>query len=185
MEITADGFWNLLMFLFSFVSSSLFLFVLSLVITFSLSQSPMPWMPVFSPWATGRPQSPSGTPGSELTFTLNPPAPAKLSHPVSTPLTSSPRSSLSPPFWPPQAHLDTQSAFSLNEGQGEAKGSLDVDPQPLHIASQGYLSELGQRACHDVSTLTGRSLFFFNGGLKVSAPPKYTSELSWSACFFS
>ncbi|XP_039860329.1 trafficking kinesin-binding protein 1 [Simochromis diagramma] len=104
--------------------------------------------------ATGRPQSPSGTPGSELTFTLNPPAPAKLSHPVSTPLTSSPRSSLSPPFWPPQAHLDTQSAFSLNEGQGEAKGSLDVDPQPLHIASQGYLSELGQRACHDVSTLT-------------------------------
>lgn len=53
MEITADGFWNLLMFLFSFVSSSLFLFVLSLVITFSLSQSPMPWMPVFSPWAIG------------------------------------------------------------------------------------------------------------------------------------
>ena len=84
-------------------------------------------------------------------FILNPPAPVKLSH-----LASSPSSS-SPPSWPPQAPLDSQSAVSLYEGRGDAAGSLDVDPQPLELTSQENLRDLGPRPCHDVSTLTGRS----------------------------
>ncbi|XP_042340417.1 trafficking kinesin-binding protein 1 [Plectropomus leopardus] len=100
------------------------------------------------------PQSHSGTSNSELAFTLNPPAPVKLSHPASSPLSSSPTAPLSPPSWPPQAHLDSQSAFSLHEGRGEAPGALDVDPQPLHLDSPENFRDLGQRSCHDVSTLT-------------------------------
>ncbi|XP_059184383.1 trafficking kinesin-binding protein 1, partial [Centropristis striata] len=93
-------------------------------------------------------------------FTLNPPAPAKLSHPASSPSSSSPPAPLSPPSWPPQAHLDSQSAFSLHEGRGEVPGALDLDPQPLHLDSPEDLRVLrdlrdpGQRLCHDVSTLT-------------------------------
>ncbi|TDH15869.1 hypothetical protein EPR50_G00013610 [Perca flavescens] len=52
------------------------------------------------------------------------------------------------------AHLDSQSAFSLHEGREEAPGALDVDPQPLHLNSPENLRDLGQRTCHDVSTLT-------------------------------
>ncbi|KAM3865288.1 trafficking kinesin-binding protein 1 [Diretmus argenteus] len=53
------------------------------------------------------------------------------------------------------AHLDSQAAFSLHEGQGEASGALDVDPLPLHLASPGNLGGPGQgNGCHDVSTLT-------------------------------
>uniref|UniRef100_A0A3Q0RI83 Si:dkey-28e7.3 n=1 Tax=Amphilophus citrinellus TaxID=61819 RepID=A0A3Q0RI83_AMPCI len=85
----------------------------------------------------GGSESLSGAPGSELTFTLNPADPAKLSHPAFPPFSSSPLSSLSPPFWSPQAHLDTQLSFSLNEGQGEAPGSLDLcsDLPELEIVS--------------------------------------------------
>ncbi|KAA8595178.1 hypothetical protein FQN60_012313, partial [Etheostoma spectabile] len=94
---------------------------------------------------TRGPQSHSGTPSSGFVFTLNPPTPVKLSHPASSTASSS------RPYWPPQAHLDSQSAFSLHEGRGEASGALDVDPQPLHLNSP---EDLGQRPCHDVSTLT-------------------------------
>ncbi|KAK1885700.1 Trafficking kinesin-binding protein 1 [Dissostichus eleginoides] len=52
------------------------------------------------------------------------------------------------------AHLDSQSAFSLHEGQGEALGALETDPRPLHIETSESLGDLGQPACHDVSTLT-------------------------------
>ncbi|XP_034717364.1 trafficking kinesin-binding protein 1, partial [Etheostoma cragini] len=95
--------------------------------------------------ATRGPQSHSGTTSSGFVFTLNPPTPVKLSHPASS------TASVSRPYWPPQAHLDSQSAFSLHEGRGEAAGALDVDPQPLHLNSP---EDLGQRPCHDVSTLT-------------------------------
>ncbi|XP_028444456.1 trafficking kinesin-binding protein 1 [Perca flavescens] len=105
---------------------------------------------------TRGPQSHSGTASSGFAFTLNPPTPVKLSHPASSPSSSSPPSPApsSPPFWPPQAHLDSQSAFSLHEGREEAPGALDVDPQPLHLNSPENLRDLGQRTCHDVSTLT-------------------------------
>ncbi|XP_029286531.1 trafficking kinesin-binding protein 1 [Cottoperca gobio] len=76
----------------------------------------------------------------------------KLSHPASS--SPPPPAPLSPPSWPPQAHLDSQSAFSLHEGQGEALGALGVDPQPLHLDSLENLRDLGQRTCQDVSTLT-------------------------------
>ncbi|XP_063739514.1 LOW QUALITY PROTEIN: trafficking kinesin-binding protein 1 [Eleginops maclovinus] len=74
----------------------------------------------------------------------------KLSHPASPPSSPLP-APLSPPSWPPQAHLDSQSVFSLHEGQGEALG---VDPRPLHGEISESLGDLGQPACHDVSTLT-------------------------------
>ncbi|XP_054460303.1 trafficking kinesin-binding protein 1, partial [Anoplopoma fimbria] len=86
-------------------------------------------------------------------FTLNPPAPVKLSHPASSPSPSSPPATVSPPSWSPQAHLASHSAFSLHEGWGEASGGVDVDPQPLHLDSPEKLRDLGKR-CHDVSTLT-------------------------------
>lgn len=95
------------------------------------------------------------SPSSEFSFTLNRPAPVKLSHPASPPSSSSPPAPLSPPSWPPQTHLDSQSAFSLHEGRGEAAGALDVDPLPLQLASPGNCRDLGQRASRDVSTLTG------------------------------
>ncbi|KAM9363614.1 trafficking kinesin-binding protein 1 [Symphorus nematophorus] len=100
------------------------------------------------------PQSHSATGSSEFTFTLNPSAPVKLSHPASSLSSSSPPAPLSPPSWPPQAHLDSQSAFSLHEGRGEVLGALDVAPQPLHLASPGNLRDPRQHPCHDVSTLT-------------------------------
>uniref|UniRef100_A0A4W6C4S3 Si:dkey-28e7.3 n=1 Tax=Lates calcarifer TaxID=8187 RepID=A0A4W6C4S3_LATCA len=99
------------------------------------------------------PQSHSGTPSSEFAFTLNPPTPVKLSHPAFSPSSSSP-APLSPPSWHQQTHLDSQSAFSLNEGRGEVSGALDADPLPLQLASPGDLRDLGRLHCHDVSTLT-------------------------------
>ncbi|KAM9314795.1 trafficking kinesin-binding protein 1 [Pholidichthys leucotaenia] len=98
--------------------------------------------------------SPIGTPGSEFAFTLNPPAPVKLSHPTIPPPSYSTGASLSLPSWPPKAHLDTQSAVSLYEGQGEALGAQDVDPQPLQLGSVGNLTDPEQQSRHDVSTLT-------------------------------
>lgn len=115
----------------------------------------MPWKPTVSPWATRGPQSHRGTTSSEFTFTLNPPAGVKLSHPASPTSSSSPPAPCSPPFWPPQTHLASQSTFSLNEGRGEASGALVVAPQPLHLASPENHKDLGQQHCHDVSTLTG------------------------------
>nr|XP_020451871.1 trafficking kinesin-binding protein 1-like [Monopterus albus] len=96
-----------------------------------------------APLSTRGPQSYSGTHSSEFAFTLKPSAPVKLSHPASHSSSSAP---LSPPSWPPQAHLDSQSALSLHEGRGDVLGALDTDPQPL----QRQL----HRPCHDVSTLT-------------------------------
>ncbi|XP_035516199.1 trafficking kinesin-binding protein 1, partial [Morone saxatilis] len=105
--------------------------------------------------ATRGPQSHSGTPSSEFVFNLNRLSSVKLFHPASSPSSSSPPPApLSPPSWPPQAHLDSQSAFSLHEGRGEVPGALDVAPQPLHLTSPGNLRDLGQQTCHDVSTLT-------------------------------
>lgn len=98
----------------------------------------------------GGPQSHSGTSSTEFAS-----APVKLSHPTSSPFSSSPPAPVSPPSWPPQAHLDSQSAFSLHEGRGEVPGALHVAPQPLHLASPGNLRDLGQEPRHDVSTLTG------------------------------
>ncbi|XP_051801897.1 uncharacterized protein LOC127533301 [Acanthochromis polyacanthus] len=103
---------------------------------------------------TRKPPSDSRTPSPESVFTLNTPAPVKLSHPAFTSSSSSPLASLSPPSWPLQAHLDSQPAFSLHEGQQEAPGALDVDPQPLQRSSPGNLRDLEQRLYHDVSTLT-------------------------------
>ncbi|XP_037619333.1 trafficking kinesin-binding protein 1, partial [Sebastes umbrosus] len=104
--------------------------------------------------ATRGPQSRSGTPSCGFAFTLNPPAPVKLSHPASSPSSSPPPAPLSSPSWLPQAHLDSQSAFSLHEGRGEAPGALDVDPQPLYLDSPVNIEDLEQPPCHDVSTLT-------------------------------
>ncbi|TNN71250.1 Trafficking kinesin-binding protein 1 [Liparis tanakae] len=93
------------------------------------------------------------TPSSGLAFTLNPPAPAKLSHPASSPSSSPPPAPLPPPSWSPQAHLATHSAFSLHEGWREALGGLAVDPQPLHLDSPEDQRGLGTR-CRHASTLT-------------------------------
>ncbi|XP_028278267.1 trafficking kinesin-binding protein 1 [Parambassis ranga] len=99
-------------------------------------------------------QAHCGAPSCEFAFTLNPPAEVKLSHPPVPPFCSSPRVSPSPPSWPPQAHLDSPSDFSLHEGQEEAPGALELDPQPLHFASPGNLRDPVQRPYHDVSTIT-------------------------------
>lgn len=146
---------NILMFLLSSLPSLPLSLFLSVAITFSANQSLMPWKPALSPWATRGAQSHSGTVGFD--FTLNPPAPVKLSHPACSPSSLSPPAPLSPPSWPPQAHLDSQPAFSLHEGRREVPGALDVDPQPLHLNSPENLRDLGQRSCHDVSTITGNS----------------------------
>ncbi|XP_041839493.1 trafficking kinesin-binding protein 1, partial [Melanotaenia boesemani] len=95
-----------------------------------------------------------GAPTSEFISTLNPPPPDKLSHTASSPSSSSLQVRLSPSSWNPQAHLDSQSALSLHEGQGEAAGAVDVDPQPLQPGSLGNLSDRRQLSYHDVSTLT-------------------------------
>ncbi|XP_076001623.1 trafficking kinesin-binding protein 1, partial [Genypterus blacodes] len=84
---------------------------------------------------------------------LNCPTSVKLSQSASPPSRSSPPAPLSSPSWPPQAHLDSRSAFSLHEGRGEASGGLDVDPQ-AQLTSSGDFRDQGQPPCHDVSTLT-------------------------------
>ncbi|CAG5929018.1 unnamed protein product [Menidia menidia] len=63
---------------------------------------------------------------------------------------SSPPAPLSPPSWHPQAHLDSHSALSLHEGQGEAAGAPGVAPP----APLGNLRVPGGQSHHDVSTLT-------------------------------
>ncbi|XP_026215477.1 trafficking kinesin-binding protein 1 [Anabas testudineus] len=103
---------------------------------------------------TRGPQSHRGTHSSEFVFTLNSPAPVKLSHPATHPSSSAPPRLLSPASWLPQAHLDSQSVFSLHEGRGDQRGALDVDPHSLQLASPGIPRDLGKRPCHDVSTLT-------------------------------
>lgn len=95
-------------------------------------------------------------PGSVFfAFILKPPAPVKLSQPASSPSSPAPAPLSAPHSWRPQAHLDSQPASSLHEGQGEVPGALDVAPQSLHLASPGNHRDLGQQLCHDVSTLTG------------------------------
>ncbi|XP_035993148.1 trafficking kinesin-binding protein 1, partial [Fundulus heteroclitus] len=95
----------------------------------------------------------NGAPSSKLRFTLNLPPQDKLSHPASSP-SSPPPACLSPPSWNPQAHLDSQSALYPNEGQGEAPGALDVDPQPLQQSTPRNVSDSGQQSHHDASTIT-------------------------------
>ncbi|XP_062420345.1 trafficking kinesin-binding protein 1 [Pungitius pungitius] len=103
---------------------------------------------------TRGPQSHRGAPSAGFTFTLNPPAPVKLSHPASS--SSSSNHPATPLSWSPQAHLASPSAFSLDEGWGQATGGLDVDPHTLHFDSTENLRYLGKRF-HDVSTLTDLS----------------------------
>ncbi|KAK0150720.1 Trafficking kinesin-binding protein 1 [Merluccius polli] len=94
---------------------------------------------------------PTGAPtASPTAFTLNPPAPVKLSDLEACPLSSPPCRCVSPPPQPHQAPLDASLDSSLHEGQGETSEVPCRDPSPL----DSHLRDSAARDFHDVSTLT-------------------------------
>lgn len=97
-----------------------------------------------------RGQSSTGEqPSQPFVFVLSCPAPVKLSHPTPASSFSFLPAYFPPPFWLPQFHLDSQSTFSLHEGQWGVPGALHVAPEP-HLSSHRNYSN-----CCDVSTITG------------------------------